>query len=499
MIFNSLQFLIFLPVAIFLYFSIPYKWRWLFLLFSSYYFYMSWKAEYAFLIVFSTTVDYLTANAMAKQTDKRKRRPYMLISLFSNLGLLFSFKYFNFFNDATRAVFDSFDIFYNVPEFNLFLPVGISFYTFQALSYTIDVYRGDVKAEKHFGYFALFISYWPQLVAGPIERPGDLQPQLKSNHDFDYDRVKKGLTRILYGFFKKVVIADRLGIFVQAVYGQSNGMGGWNYPSFEHGGWPVVIATWLFAIQVYCDFSGYCDIAIGSAKIMGHNLTDNFRTPYFSKSIREFWERWHITLTVWVRDYLYIPLGGSRVSFGRMLFNNWFTLTVMGFWHGANLTYVMFGFIHGFYIVVSRVRDKYMPKMVLAKWIPNMPILVNVLLMIWIFNLTCIPDIFFRSNSISDAWHIIGQMFKPSTMHEFIYNSAPKGAVPSVIEFWISLVFIAMLLFIDYNLYIRKSATIEDQVAIRPWYTRWSFYIIFLVIVACFAVTTKSAFIYFAF
>lgn len=499
MIFNSLHFLIFLPVAIFCYFAIPYKWRWLFLLFSSYYFYMSWKAEYAFLIVFSTTVDYITANQMARRSTKKERKPFMLISLFSNLGLLFAFKYFNFFNDTTRAVFDSFDIFYNVPEFNLFLPVGISFYTFQALSYTLDVYRGDVKAEKHFGYFALFISYWPQLVAGPIERPGDLQPQLKSNFDFDYERTKKGLIRILYGFFKKSVIADRLGIFVQQVYGQSDGMGGWIYPDFDHGGFPVVLATWFFAIQVYCDFSGYCDIAIGSAKIMGHNLTDNFRTPYFSKSIREFWERWHITLTVWVRDYLYIPLGGSRVSFGRMLFNNWFTLTIMGFWHGANWTYIMFGVIHGFYIVVSRVRDKFMPKMVLTRWLPNMVWLTNILLMFWIFNLTCIPDIFFRSNTVTDAWATIGAMFEPSTTHAFIHNSAMKGAVPSVVEFWVSIVLIAILIFIDYNLYIRKSATIEDQVAKRPWYIRWGYYIVFLLIVACFAVTTSSVFIYFAF
>lgn len=499
MIFNSLQFLIFLPVAIFAYFSIPYKWRWLFLLFSSYYFYMSWKAEYAFLIVFSTTVDYITANKMSAYKDKRSRRPYMLISLFSNLGLLFSFKYFNFFNDSARAVFDSFNIFYNVPEFNLFLPVGISFYTFQALSYTIDVYRGDVKAEKHFGYFALFISYWPQLVAGPIERPGDLQPQLKQNFDFDYDRVKKGLTRILYGFFKKVVIADRLGLFVQQIYGQSDGTGGWVYPNFDHGGWPVVIGTWFFAIQVYCDFGGYCDIAIGSAKIMGHNLTDNFRTPYFSKSVREFWERWHITLTVWVRDYLYIPLGGSRVSFPRMLFNNWFTLTIMGFWHGASWTYVMFGFIHGFFIVVSRIRDKYMPKLALTKILPNMLWLTNIILMFWLFNLTCIPDIFFRSNTVGDAWQVILNIFKPSTMHEFIYNSSPRGGIPSVIEFWVSVVFICLLLFIDYNLYIRKSATIEDQVAKRPWFVRWGYYIVFLVIIACFAVTTKSVFIYFAF
>jgi|JI61114C2RNA_FD_contig_123_5427_length_9940_multi_5_in_0_out_2_9 alginate O-acetyltransferase complex protein AlgI len=499
MIFNSLHFLIFLPVVIFLYYSLPYKWRWLLLLFASYYFYMCWKAEYAFLIVFSTTVDYYTANKMSRLSDRKSRLPYLMISLISNLGLLFSFKYFNFFNDSARAVFEQFDIFYNVPEFNLFLPVGISFYTFQALSYSIDVYRGDFKAEKNFGYFALFISYWPQLVAGPIERPGDLQPQLKQNFDFDYDRVKQGLIRILYGFFKKVVIADRLGLFVQQVYGNTDGHGGWVDPSYEHGGFAIILATWMFAIQVYCDFGGYCDIAIGSAKIMGHNLTDNFKTPYFSKTIREFWERWHITLTVWVRDYLYIPLGGSRVSFGRMLFNNWFTLTIMGLWHGANWTYVMFGFIHGFFIVMSRIWDRYFPKLTLPQLLPGMKAFTGVFLAFWIFNLTCIPDIFFRSNTVGDAWGIIQNIFSPDTTSYLIHNSAAKGAVPSVIEFWVSIACVALLLFTDYKLYTNKSVGIDKFVVAKPFYARWSFYVVFLVIVTLFAYTSKSVFIYFAF
>ena len=255
----------------------------------------------------------------------------------------------------------------------------------------------------------------------------------------------------------------------------------------------------MFAIQVYCDFGGYCDIAIGSAKIMGHNLTDNFKTPYFSKTIREFWERWHITLTVWVRDYLYIPLGGSRVSFGRMLFNNWFTLTIMGLWHGANWTYVMFGFIHGFFIVMSRIWDRYFPKLTLPQLLPGMKAFTGVFLAFWIFNLTCIPDIFFRSNTVGDAWGIIQNIFSPDTTSYLIHNSAAKGAVPSVIEFWVSIACVALLLFTDYKLYTNKSVGIDKFVVAKPFYARWSFYVVFLVIVTLFAYTSKSVFIYFAF
>ncbi|MEZ5014526.1 MAG: MBOAT family O-acyltransferase [Chitinophagales bacterium] len=500
MIFNSFNFLVFLPLVVWFYFLIPYKWRWVFLLCASYYFYMCWKAEYAFLILFTTSVDYFCANKMVQFDDKRKRKPYLLISLISNLGILFLFKYLNFFTDSARALFESADIFGDDPVFKLLLPVGISFYTFQTLSHSIDVYRGNIKPEKHFGYFALFISYWPQLVAGPIERPNHLIPQLKQNHDFDYNRAKDGLVRILFGFFKKSVIADRLSVFVTAVYGTSDGHGGWTTPPLEHGGFAVILGTWLFAIQVYCDFSGYCDIAIGSAKIMGHDLTDNFRTPYFSKSIREFWERWHITLTVWVRDYLYIPLGGSRVSFSRMLFNNWFTLAVMGLWHGANWTYVLFGVIHGWYIVMSRVWDRYLPKANLQHIMPRAKMLIAVLSMFWIFNLTCIPDIFFRSENVQAAGHTISHIFTmPNTTHALIYDSAGKGAVPSVVEFWVVLVFIVILLYQDYITYIRKDETIDVRVRRQPMLIRWSYYIILVVFVAWFAVITNSAFIYFQF
>ena len=490
MVFNSLHFLIFLPAVIFLYFAIPYKWRWLLLLFVSYYFYMCWKAEYAFLIVLSTSIDYLCGLQMSKHEDKKKRKPWMILSIVMNLSILFLFKYFNFFNDSARVVFDSLNIFYNVPEFKLLLPVGLSFYTFQAISYTVDVYKGTAKAEKNFGFFATFVAYWPQLVAGPIQRKEDFLPQLKQNFDFDYERVKQGLIRILYGFFKKVVIADRLAIFVREVYNQPG----------DHGGFAVILATWLFAIQVYCDFSGYCDIAIGSSRIMGHNLRENFKTPYFAKSIREFWERWHITLTVWVRDYLYIPMGGSKVSFPRMLFNNLAALTIMGFWHGANWTFIMFGFVHGSFIVISRIWDRYFPKINLPTLLPKAKWLTNFLLMFWIFNLTCIPDIFFCSRNINESWIIIQSIFNhPDTTWALINSSSPAGSTPSVIDYWLSIFFVAILLYTDYNLYTHKDVTIEKRIAAKPVYLRWGFYILITVLVSWFAVTTDSVFIYFQF
>ncbi len=487
MIFNSFHFLLFLPIVVGLYFATPFRWRWLFTLLASYYFYMCWKPEYAFLIVVSTSIDYFTGLKMNQCETKQQRRPYMLISLFSNLGLLLLFKYFNFFNDSARAVFDQFNIFYNVPEFRLFLPVGISFYTFQTLSYSIDIYRGTAKAEQHFGYFALFVSFWPQLVAGPIERSNDLMPQLKKKFDFNYLRAKEGLIRILWGFFKKVVVADRLSIFVQEVY-QNPG---------EHGGFAVVLATWMFAFQVYCDFSGYCDIAIGSARIMGYNLTDNFKTPYFSKTVREFWQRWHITLSFWIRDYLYFPLGGSRVNYRRLMYNTMLTFALMGLWHGANWTFVLFGVTHGILLSLRRTTDKFMPNLKLNLG-PNLKWLTSFLTMFWVFNLTSIPDIFFCSRNVSESFVIIQSIFTvPNTTHALIHNSL-EGS-DSIVQFALSWIFIAFLLVMDFKMYLVGDQTIEERIVSKPLLIRWSFYLGMLLLIGWFAMVNKAAFIYFQF
>ncbi len=348
--FNSIHFLFFFPIVIFTYFSIPHKFRWVLLLAASYYFYMCWKAEYVLLILFSTFVDYFCARRMEAVPKTSARKKYLVLSLVTNLGLLFSFKYFNFFSDNVQFVLDRFNLFVDLPYFNVLLPVGISFYTFQTLSYTIDVFLGKIKAERHFGIFAVYVSFFPQLVAGPIERGKNLLPQFQTVQSFDYNRVRFGMALMLWGFFKKLVIADRLATFINPIY---------NNPQ-DFSGVELMLATYAFAYQVYCDFSGYSDIAIGSAKIMGIDIMQNFRRPYFSKSASEFWRRWHISLSTWLNDYVYMPLlarvrywGGFATPFALIM-----TFTLCGLWHGANWTFVMFGFVHGLAITIEILTKK---------------------------------------------------------------------------------------------------------------------------------------------
>lgn len=349
MLFNSLQFLLFLPVVVALYFATPHRFRWALLLLASYYFYAAWRPEYLLLIIASTLVDYLCALRMGRLESRRRRKKYLVLSLGSNLGLLFGFKYLTFFNESTRAVFDQLNIFYGVPTFEILLPVGISFYTFQTLSYTIDVYRGARPPERHLGIFALYVSFFPQLVAGPIERSTRLLPQFFQHHGFDAGRVQSGLRLILWGFFKKIVIADRLAVYVNAVYANPSAYDG---PS-------LLLATYFFAFQIYCDFSAYSDIAIGSARVMGFELMQNFRRPYFARSIQEFWQRWHISLSTWFRDYVYLPLGGNRVPTWRWYTNLLLVFLVSGLWHGANWTFVVWGALHGTYLVFAiATRDR---------------------------------------------------------------------------------------------------------------------------------------------
>lgn len=362
MAYNSIHYLFFFPIVIFIYFLIPDRRRWILLLIASYYFYMCWRVEYIILIITSTLIDYFAGLQMGKAGEKSKRKKYLLLSLFANLGLLFSFKYFNFLNDSLRDVFNYFNIFYNVPSFNILLPVGISFYTFQTLSYTIDVYRGAKKPEKHLGIFALYVSFFPQLVAGPIERSTRLLPQFFQKHEFNYNNVTDGLRQMLWGFLKKIVIADRLSIYVSAVYNNQE----------HHNGISLLVATIFFTFQVYCDFSAYSDIGIGSAKVMGYNLMTNFKRPFFANSVQSFWQRWHISLTSWFKDYIYIPMGGNKVPKWRWYFNIFAIFFISGLWHGAAWTFVVFGALHGIYLVIPL-----MLKPILDK-IPNLPIIRDI-------------------------------------------------------------------------------------------------------------------------
>ncbi|MCH9032659.1 MAG: MBOAT family protein, partial [candidate division Zixibacteria bacterium] len=341
MLFHSLEFVFFFPLVVALFFLLPHRFRWVLLLVASYYFYMSWKAEYAVLIIFSTLIDYFAARRMERHTEKSKRKKYLILSIVSNIGLLFAFKYFNFFSAEVRESLAQFNMFYDSPLFEILLPVGISFYTFQTISYTIDVYRGDRSAEKHLGYFALYVSFFPQLVAGPIERSTRLLPQFFQEKRFEIGRVVDGIRLMLFGFFKKLVIADRLAVYVNNVYGAPD----------EYSALTLLVAVYFFAFQIYCDFSGYSDIAIGAARVMGYDLMENFRRPYLSRSVSEFWRRWHISLSSWFKDYLYLPLGGNRVSKSRWSFNIVTVFVICGLWHGANWTFVAFGVLHALYLL----------------------------------------------------------------------------------------------------------------------------------------------------
>ena len=399
MLFNSLEFLAFFPVVVALYFAVPKRARWLLLLAASYYFYMCWKPEYVLLILASTAVDYWAGLKMGSRESRDQRRPFLVASLCTNLGLLFAFKYWNFFSESTRDVLEKFDVTVGIPEFDLLLPVGISFYTFQTLSYSIDIYRGKLRPERHLGRFALYVAFFPQLVAGPIERASRLLPQFWQEHDFDYDRLGSGLRQMTWGMFKKVVVADRLGIYVDAVYSDPG----------AHQGLPVVAATYFFAFQIYCDFSGYSDIAIGAARCLGFDLMENFKRPYFARSVSDFWRRWHISLSTWFRDYVYIPLGGSRTTTSRWYRNLAITFLVSGLWHGANWTFVVWGALHGAYLIFAIVSAPIRESGLAAVGLPpdgRTRALFDVLVT---FHLALIAWVFFRADSMADVWLLFAQ------------------------------------------------------------------------------------------
>lgn len=401
MTFNSWEFLLFYPVVLLLYFVLPQKTRWPMLLVASYFFYMCYSPDLVFLILGTTFISW-GASRIIDRTDKVAiKRLAIVVTLVVSLGVLFFYKYFNFLSTALSSVIGLFGVTSDPVLLDLVLPVGISFYTFQTLSYAIDVYRGDVKAERNFFFYALFVSFFPQLVAGPIERPDNLIPQIREAHPWSTPDAIKGAKHMLVGFFKKVCVADLLSTAVDSVY---------NSPE-EAGSLAIAIATVLFAIQIYCDFSGYTDIAIGCARIMGIRLMKNFDHPYSATTVKEFWARWHISLSSWFRDYLYIPLGGNRCSRPRHLFNLFVVFLVSGLWHGANWTFVVWGALHGLYQVVGTLTARPRARLVERSGrAPSSPAVV------WIrraitFLLVCFAWIFFRANSMSDAVLLIKKLF----------------------------------------------------------------------------------------
>lgn len=397
MIFNSFEFLVFFPTVCAIYFLLrKNRSRNLFLLITSYYFYMNWRPVYAVLIMTSTVLTYLCGLLVERFADnKPKKKASLLISLILNFTILFVFKYFNFINESIFYLMELVGLRWTVPNLDVLLPVGISFYTFQAVGYSVDVYRGTIRAERNFFTYALFVSFFPQLVAGPIERAKNLLPQFHEEHCFEYHRVVEGLRMMLWGYFMKSCVADTVASYVDTVYNNVSNYGGISF----------IIATILFTFQIYCDFGGYSLIACGVAKVLGFNLMKNFHRPYLSLSTKEFWKRWHISLSSWFMDYVYIPLGGNRVKYARHLTNLFITFLVSGIWHGANWTFILWGAWHGAFIILDNVirRLGKMPKH--EHWWSK-AISVSV-----IFTITAFGWIFFRANSVHDAFYIVGKIF----------------------------------------------------------------------------------------
>lgn len=405
MLFNSFSYLIFFPIVVLLYFAIPHKIRYVWLLVASYYFYMAWNPKYALLIALSTVLTYLSGLLIGRENRLMgrkgralfRKRLWVFLSMTSNLSILFLFKYFDFFIENANRVLGHLNMEMLSPTFDVMLPVGISFYTFQALSYTMDVYRKEIYVEKNILKYALFVSFFPQLVAGPIERSKNLLVQISSRHYFDYERIKDGLLLMLWGFFLKLVIADRVAVVVNNVYN--------NYGEYE--GLVPVLATLFFGVQIYCDFASYTLIAKGSAEVMGFRLMDNFHQPYFARSIGEFWRRWHISLSTWFRDYLYIPLGGNRKGNFRKYTNIMIVFLVSGLWHGADWTFVIWGFLHGGFQVIGQIIRPIKIKAADLMGIDRSAFSYRLVQMITTYLLVNFAWIFFRAQNIAEAKGII--------------------------------------------------------------------------------------------
>ncbi len=413
MLFNTFEFFIFFPVVTLLFYVLPHNVRWLLLLLASCYFYMAFIPAYILILWGTIVIDYFAGIYIEKSTGK-KRRLLLVVSLISNIAVLFVFKYFNFFSENLTGLFSGFGITCNLPYLSILLPIGLSFHTFQAMSYTIEVYRGNQKPEKHFGIYALYVMFYPQLVAGPIERPQNILHQFHEKIKFNVSNLSSGLKLMAWGLFKKVVIADNLASYVNQIYSDPH-----HYSSL-----PLIMATLFFTIQIYCDFSGYSDIALGAARCMGFKLMENFNRPYSATSVSDFWKRWHISLSTWFRDYLYIPLGGNRVKIPLLYFNLFVVFLVSGFWHGANWTFIAWGALHGIYLVLAIVtgslREAISDKLFRGP-LRRLRTGVNVMTT---FVLVSLAWVFFRAQTISDAFYIIKQSITglPADLARVIIN-----------------------------------------------------------------------------
>ena len=468
MLFNSLHFLFFLPIAVGFYYLLPPKLRWILIFVSSCYFYMVFIPKYIFILFFIIIIDYFSAIAIEKKQGKIKLL-WLIASLSANILLLCFFKYFNFLNDNLAPIFSLFGKEFHPINLQIILPIGLSFHTFQSMSYTIDVYRGKQKAEKHIGYFANYVLFFPQMVAGPIERYDRLGKELKKEQNFIYQNISDGLKLVLFGLFVKMTIADNIAPFVNQIY---------NDP-LKHSSEEVLLGVFMFSFQIYADFFGYSTIALGSARMLGITIMDNFKTPYFSKSVTEFWSRWHISLSTWFKDYLYIPLGGNRVAIPRWSLNILIVFMLSGLWHGANWTFVVWGALHGLVLLIERYFSKIFMFEIKKEWS-----LLNVFLILKTFIVTSFIWIFFRAENFNKAKEIISVIFINNNIKfNLICLKVPILAIIGLIIFD----------FFQYNSrFDTKLNTIRS-----PY--RWAIYSFLLFCLFALSGTEKFSFIYFQF
>jgi alginate O-acetyltransferase complex protein AlgI len=483
MLFNSLHFLYFFIVVTTVYYALPHRFRWQLLLISSCYFYMVFLPIYILILGFTIVIDYY-AGIFIENTEgsPSRKKGYLIASLIANIGVLAVFKYYNFLNDNLSFFLNNLGYHNSIPNLSILLPVGLSFHTFQAMSYTIEVYRGNQKAEKNFGIYALYVMFYPQLVAGPIERPQNILHQFYERHEFNYQGVTDGLKRMAWGLFKKVVIADRLAATVNLVYE--------NPIDFQ--GLSLIIATFFFAIQIYCDFSGYSDMAIGAAQVMGFKLMKNFDRPYFSTSISEFWKRWHISLSTWFRDYLYISLGGNRVGKGRLFFNLFITFLISGLWHGANWTYVIWGGLNGIYLIIELIISKPINNAINNLKLNRFSFIITLIKGVFTFNLICLTWIFFRAKTVQDAFYILTHLLSDLQLKGVFSKLA-------IAKFDLQIICISLLILL-YTEGSSKNISMLNWLNSKPLYLRWSIYVSLGIAILLFgAYEQNQQFIYFQF
>jgi len=489
MLFNSIEFAIFLPIVFILYWTVfnkNIKVRNIFLLVVSYIFYGWWDWRFLSLIIISSFVDYFVGiNLQKNDNNEKKRKVFLLISIFVNLGFLGFFKYFNFFIDNFYEAFTFFGKQFSKPVLNVILPVGISFYTFQTMSYSIDVYRRKMKPTKDIFAFFAYVSFFPQLVAGPIERAKNLLPQFFEPKKFDYAQAADGMRQILWGFFKKIVIADNAAVYVNEIFS--------NYTHYH--GLTLLWGAVLFAFQIYGDFSGYSDIAIGTAKLFNFTLMRNFAYPYFSRDIAEFWRRWHISLSSWFKDYVYIPLGGSRVGKWKAIRNTFVIFLVSGFWHGANWTFIVWGALNAAYFLPLQLAKKNRKNIDIVakdKFLPSIKEFMQIGIT---FFLTVIAWVFFRSETIGKAFDYLKLLFSKNI---FTYMSLKNTyEIRHVISQPVLVVMFGILILFEW-LQRRKQFGLDFS-SNTPKFLRWSVYIIVCLLIIVYGNFARVEFIYFAF